>query len=97
MSPCLLTTVKSFITATISSQSIEKNEPETEDEKPETEVVEACMTRREYMNTLTVAKLADYIAEEHHSGHLLASDLIFPEKIRQWLRDEVDRYGKAQS
>lgn len=39
--------------------------------------------------------MADYIAEEHHSGHLLASDLIFPEKIRQWLRDEVDRYGKA--
>lgn len=79
------------------AQSIEKNEPETEDEKPETEVIEACMTRREYMNTLTVAKLADYIAEEHHSGHLLASDLIFPEKIRQWLRDKVDRYGKPQS
>lgn len=79
------------------AQSIEENEPETEDEKPEIEVIEACMTRREYMNTLTVAKLADYIAEEHHSGHLLASDLIFPEKIRQWLRDEVDRYGKAQS
>ena len=77
--------------------SIEENEPETEDEKPEIEVVEACMTRREYMNTLTVAKLADYIAEEHHSGHVLASDLIFPEKIRQWLRDEVDRYGKALS
>lgn len=32
------------------------------------------------MNTLTVAKLADYIAEEHHSGHLLASDLIFRRK-----------------
>ena len=79
------------------AQSIEEKEPEIEDEKPETEVIEACMTRREYMNTLTVAKLADYIAEEHHSGHLLASDLIFPEKIRQWLRDEVDRYGKAQS
>lgn len=79
------------------AQSIEKKEPEIEDEKPETEAIEACMTRREYMNTLTVAKLADYIAEEHHSGHLLASDLIFPEKIRQWLRDEVDRYGKAQS
>ena len=42
-------------------------------------------------------EMADYIAEEHHSGHLLASDLIFPEKIRQWLRDKVDRYGKAQS
>ena len=79
------------------AQSIEKNEPETEDEKPETEVIEVCMTRREYMNTLMVAKLADYIAEEHHSGHLLASDLIFPEKIRQWLRDKVDRYGKPQS
>ena len=86
------------------AQSIEEKEPETEDEKPEiedekleTEVIEACMTRREYMNTLTVAKLADYIAEEHHSGRLLASDLIFPEKIRQWLRDEVDRYGKPQS
>lgn len=79
------------------AQSIEEKEPETEDEKPETEVIEVCMTRREYMNTLTVAKLADYIAEEHHSGHLLASDLIFPEKIRQWLRDKVDRYGKAQS
>ncbi len=78
------------------AQNIEENEPDP-DEKPETEVIEACMTRREYMNTLTVAKLADYIAEEHHSGHLLASDLIFPEKIRQWLRDEVDRYGKAQS
>lgn len=78
-------------------QSIEENEPEIEDEKPETEVIEACMTRREYMNTLTVAKMADYIAEEHHSGHLLASDLIFPEKISQWLRGEVDRYGKAQS
>lgn len=23
--------------------------------------------------------------------------IIFPEKIRQWLRDKVDRYGKAQS
>lgn len=79
------------------AQSIEENEPEIEDEKPETEVIEVCMTRREYMNTLTVAKMADYIAEEHHSGHLLASDLIFPEKIRQWLRDKVDRYGKAQS
>ena len=79
------------------AQSIEKNEPETEDEKQEIEVIEACMTRREYMDTLTVAKLADYIAEEHHSGHLLASDLIFPEKIRQWLRDKVDRYGKPQS
>lgn len=82
------------------SESIEKEENEAqsiEDEKPETEVIEACMTRREYMNTLTVAKMADYIAEEHHSGHLLASDLIFPEKIRQWLRDKVDRYGKAQS
>lgn len=79
------------------AQSIEKKEPETENEKPEIEVIEVCMTRREYMNTLTVAKLADYIAEEHHSGHLLASDLIFPEKIRQWLRDKVDRYGKAQS
>lgn len=79
------------------AQSIEENEPEIENEKPETEVTEICMTRREYMNTLTVAKLADYIAEEHHSGHLLASDLIFPEKIRQWLRGEVDRYGKAQS
>ena len=76
----------------------EENEAQSiEDEKPETEVIEACMTRREYMNTLTVAKMADYIAEEHHSGHLLASDLIFPEKIRQWLRDKVDRYGKAQS
>ena len=91
-----------------STQILEKSEPESikkeeneaqsiEDEKPETEVIEACMTRREYMNTLTVAKMADYIAEEHHSGHLLASDLIFPEKIRQWLRDKVDRYGKAQS
>jgi hypothetical protein len=79
------------------AQSIEENEPEIENEKPETEVAEVCMTRREYMNTLTVAKLADYIAEEHHSGHLLASDLIFPEKISQWLRGEVDRYGKAQS
>ena len=79
------------------AQSIEENEPKIENEKPETEAIEVCMTRREYMNTLTVAKLADYIAEEHHSGHLLASDLIFPEKIRQWLRDEVDRYGKAQS
>lgn len=79
------------------AQSIEKNGPETEDEKPEAEVIEVCMTRREYMNTLTVAKLADYIAEEHHSGHLLASDLIFPEKIRQWLRDKVDRCGKPQS
>lgn len=49
------------------------------------------------MNTLTVAKLADYIAEEHHSGHLLASDLIFPGKIRQWLSGKVDRYGKPQS
>lgn len=78
-------------------KAIEENEPEIEDEKPETEVIEACMTRREYMNTLTVAKMADYIAEEHHSGHLLASDLIFPEKISQWLRGEVDRYGKAQS
>lgn len=78
------------------AQSIEENEPETENEKPETEVIEACMTRREYMDTLTVAKLADYIAEEHHSGHLLASDLIFPEKISQWLRDKVDRYGKPQ-
>lgn len=79
------------------AQSIEENEPEIENEKPETEVTEICMTRREYMNTLTVAKLADYIAEEHHCGHLLASDLIFPEKISQWLRGEVDRYGKAQS
>lgn len=79
------------------AQSIEENEPETEDEKPETEVIEACMTRREYMNTLTEQELADYIAEEHRSGHLLASDLIFPEKIRQWLSDKVDRYGKPQS
>ena len=79
------------------AQSIEENEPETENEKPEEEVIEACMTRREYMDTLTVAKLADYIAEEHHSGHLLASDLIFPEKIRQWLSGKIDRYGKAQS
>lgn len=86
-------------------KSIEKeeNEPERKryvkpeiEEIEEIEDIEPCMTRREYMNTLTVAKLADYIAEEHHSGHLLASDLIFPEKIRQWLRDEVDRYGKAQ-
>lgn len=91
-----------------SPQILEKSEPESikkeeneaqsiEENEPEAEVIEVCMTRREYMNTLTVAKLADYIAEEHHSGHLLASDLIFPEKIRQWLRDEVDRYGKAQS
>lgn len=79
------------------AQSIEENEPETNDEKPETEVIEACMTRREYMNTLTVAKLAAYIAEEHNSGHLLASDLIFPEKIRKWLSGKVDRYGKPQS
>lgn len=87
-------------------KSIEKEENEPERKryvKPEIEEIEdiedieVCMTRREYMNTLTVAKLADYIAEEHHSGHLLASDLIFPEKIRQWLRDEVDRYGKALS
>lgn len=81
--------------------SIEENEPErkryVKPEIEEIEDIEPCMTRREYMDTLTVAKLADYIAEEHHSGHLLASDLIFPEKIRQWLRDEVDRYGKAQS
>lgn len=37
------------------AKSIEENEPETEDEKPETEVIEACMTRREYMNTLSLS------------------------------------------
>lgn len=77
--------------------SIEENEPETEDEKPEIEVVEACTTRKEYMNTLTEQEMADYMTEEHLSGRLLASDLIFPGKIRQWLRDKVDRYGKSQS
>ena len=79
------------------AQNIEENEPEIEDEKPEIEVIEACMTRREYMNTLTEQELADYIAEEHRSGRLLASDLIFPEKIRKWLSGKVDRYGKPQS
>lgn len=77
--------------------SIEENEPETEDEKPEIEVVEACTTRKEYMNTLTEQEMADYMTEEHHSGRLLASDLIFPGKIRQWLSGKVDRYGKPQS
>ncbi len=77
--------------------SIEENEPETEDEKPETEVIEVCMTRREYMNTLTEQEMADYMTEEHHSGRLLASDLIFPEKIRQWLSGKVDRCGEPQS
>ena len=79
------------------AQSIEENEPEIEDEKPEIEVIEACMTRREYMNTLTEQEMADYMTEEHHSGRLLASDLIFPEKIRKWLSGKVDRYGKPQS
>ena len=77
--------------------SIEENKPETEDEKPEIEVVEACTTRKEYMNTLTEQEMADYMTEEHHSGRLLASDLIFPEKIRQWLSGKVDRYGEPQS
>lgn len=78
-------------------RSIEENEPETENEKPEIEVIEAYKTRKEYMNTLTEQEMADYMTEEHHSGHLLSSDLIFPEKIRQWLSSKVDRYGKSQS
>lgn len=79
------------------AQNIEENEPETEDKKPEIEVIEAYKTRKEYMNTLTEQEMADYMTEEHHSGRLLASDLIFPEKIRQWLGGKVDRYGKSQS
>lgn len=78
------------------AQNIEENEPETEDKKPEIEVIEAYKTRKEYMNTLTEQEMADYMTEEHHSGRLLASDLIFPEKIRQWLGGKVDRYGKPQ-
>lgn len=81
-------------------ESIEKEENEAqsiEENEPEIEVIEACMTRREYMNTLTEQEMADYMTEEHHSGRLLASDLIFPEKIRQWLSGKVDRYGKPQS
>lgn len=75
--------------------SIEKNEPERKRYvKPE---IEACTTRKEYMDTLTEQEMADYMTEEHHSGRLLASDLIFPEKIRQWLSGKVDRYGKPQS
>ena len=79
------------------AQNIEENEPEIEDKKPEIEVIEAYKTRKEYMNTLTEQEMADYMTEEHHSGRLLASDLIFPEKIRKWLSGKVDRYGKPQS
>lgn len=74
--------------------SIEENKPETEDEKPEIEVIKTCMSRREYMNTLTEQELADYIAEEHRSGRPLVADLISPAKIRQWLSSRVDRQGK---
>lgn len=84
--------------SSVDALKTEENEDEnTEDPTTENEpeVVEmAYGTRKEYINSLTEQEMADYMADEYRNHRLNASDLAFPESIRLWLCEKVDRFGR---
>ncbi len=66
-----------------------------EEEKTVAEVVEKPFgSRRDYMGTLTVDGLAEYIAKECKSCRLIPSSLSHPALLRIWLKEEVDWNGE---
>lgn len=65
--------------------------PETTEESEVVEIV--CETRKEYMDGLTAAEMATYIAEEHKKDNLGLSDLESSERLYRWLTEQVDRCG----
>lgn len=72
-----------------------ENEP-LEVEKVEAEVVEAPYeTRKEYMDSLSTYELAGYLADEYRIQCKKEMDLGYQEKVYEWLKQKVDRCGKA--
>lgn len=72
-----------------------ENEP-LEVEKVEAEVVEAPYeTRKEYMDSLSTYELAGYLADKYRIQCKKEMDLGQQEKVYEWLKQKVDRCGKA--
>ena len=72
-----------------------ENEP-LEMEKGKVEIAEAPYeTRKEYMDSLSTYELAGYLAGEYRIQCKKEMDLGQQEKVYEWLKQRVDRYGKA--
>ena len=72
-----------------------ENEP-LEMEKGKVEIAEAPYeTRKEYMDSLSTYELAGYLADEYSIQCKKEMDLGQQEKVYEWLKQRVDRYGKA--
>lgn len=78
------------------SEDYEVKNEKLEAEKTEAEIIEPPYeTRKEYMDSLSTYELAGYLADEYRIQCKKEMDLGQQEKVYEWLKQRVDRYGKA--
>lgn len=55
---------------------------------------EQYQTRKEYLDSLSIYRMAHYINEEYDRKNIQASTLSYPSKLIDWLTQEVDAQGR---
>ena len=69
----------------------ERIEPEA---NPVGGITARCQTRKEYLDSLSIYRMAHYMNEEYARKNLQASTLCYPSQIIDWLTQEVDAQGR---
>lgn len=69
----------------------ERIEPEAD---PVGGITARCQTRKEYLDSLSIYRMAHYMNEEYARKNLQASTLCYPSQIIDWLTQEVDNQGR---
>ena len=69
----------------------ERIEPEAD---PVGGITARCQTRKEYLDSLSIYRMAHYMNEEYARKNLQASTLCYPSQIIDWLTQEVDAQGR---
>ena len=76
-----------------SEEEVEKERVEPESD-PVGGITARCQTRKEYLDSLSIYRMAHYINEEYERKNLQASTLCYPSQIIDWLTQEVDAQGR---
>ena len=53
-----------------------------------------CQTRKEYLDSLSIYRMAHYMNEEYERKNLQATMLCYPSQLIAWLTQEVDDQGR---
>ena len=69
----------------------ERIEPEAD---PVGGITARCQTRKEYLDSLSIYRMAHYMNEEYERKNLQATMLCYPSQLIAWLTQEVDDQGR---